>query len=291
MNGNGRIAVALSGVLLLAGLARAAPPTAAPPTDRPELLILGSPHFGNPGRDIANTHVGNVTAPERQREIEAVVDRLAAFRPTHVAVEWPADEQARLDQRYADYRAGRYTLSANETDQIGLRLAARLDLPRVDAVDWLKEPPGADADYDFPAWADAHGRGADWQAHMRAGQARADARSRLMACTPVSAWLRALNTSEYRRSDQRNYYDIATFGDQASNPGANWVGAWYARNLRILDNLRHIAGPGDRIVAVYGAGHGFLLDQQARESGAFEVADTLAYLPTSPRDSWTQCPD
>jgi hypothetical protein len=38
---------------------------------------------------------------QRQREIEAIVERLAAFRPTHVAVEWAADKQDRLDKCYA----------------------------------------------------------------------------------------------------------------------------------------------------------------------------------------------
>jgi hypothetical protein len=255
----------------------------------PELLILGLPHFGNPGRDIANSHVEDVRTAARQREIDAVVTGLARFRPTRVAVEWPAEEQAKLDRRYADYRAGRYKLTTNEVDQIGLKLAARLGLPRVEAIDWNDEPPGKDDDYDFVSWAKAHRRGADWTAFERQSQFRADARSRLMACTPISTWLRQYNTAEYRRNDQRAYYRIAEFGDLTANPGAAWVGVWYARNLRIVENLRHIARSGDRILAVYGAGHGFLLDQQARESGSFRVMDTLAYLPKSFRDSWTRC--
>jgi hypothetical protein len=276
--------------IALAAAVAAGLPTASQQPGRPQLLILGSPHLANHNRDIANVHVEDVRTPERQREIEAVVAGLAAFHPTRVAVEWPADKQADLDKRYADYRAGRYQLSADEVDQIGLRLAARLRLSRVDAVDWNEMPPGADRDYDFPAWAEAHGRGAEWKAFQQSSQARADARGRLMGCTPISAWYRRFNTPEYRRKDQRAYYEIATFGNQASNPGAAWVGAWYARNLRILDNLRAVAKPGDRIVVIYGAGHGFLLDQQARESDAFRVVDTLAYLPTSARDSWTHCP-
>jgi hypothetical protein len=256
----------------------------------PEILILGSPHFANHNRDITNVHVEDIRTPQRQREIEAVVARLATFHPTVVAVEWRADQQERLNRRYADYRAGRYALSADEVDQIGLRLAARLGLDRVDAVDWNDDAPGKDSDYDFPAWASAHGGASDWKAFTQRGQERADAESRLMACTPISAWLRRLNTPAYRHSDQRSYYDIAMLGDQAANPGAAWVGAWYARNLRILDNLRRIAGPTARLLVVYGAGHGFLLDQQARESGAFRIVDTLAYLPTSPRDSWNRCP-
>jgi len=276
---------------VLALILPATVPAAAQAQDRPALLIVGTPHFGNPGRDIVNTRIADVTTPERQLEIEAIVEGLAAFRPTRVAVEWPVGAQARLDQRYADYRAGRYQLSANETDQIGLRLAARLGLERVDAVDWGENPPGRESDYDFPAWAEAHGRGDEWRARVQRQQAEADEVARLMACTPISSWIRRFNTPEARREMQRPYYAIARMGDNTANPGAAWVGTWYARNLRILNNLVALASrPQDRIVAIYGAGHGFLLDQQAREAGVFEVANTLDYLPASPRDAWTRCP-
>jgi len=279
--------LALAGAMVVAG---GAAPAADPA--KPALLILGAPHFGNPGRDTVNVRVPDVLTPERQREIEAIVERLAAFRPTRVAVEWPADEQARLDRRYADYRAGRFVLTANERDQIGLRLAARLGLARVDAVDWSGDAPGQQADYDYPAWAEAHGRGAEWRAWVGRFQAEADADARLMACTPVSSWVRRVNTPDYRLANHRTYYYVARIGDDGGvNPGAAWVGTWYTRNLRILNNLRAIApGPRDRIVAIYGAGHGHLLDQQARESGAFDVADPFDHLPASPRDAWTRCP-
>ena len=277
--------------LLGAAVAVGGPAEAA--VAKPALLIVGTPHFGNPGRDVVNVRVPDVLSAERQRQIEAVVERLAAFRPTRVAVEWPAEEQAGLDRRYADYRAGRFQLTANERDQIGLRLAARLGLARVDAVDWSGDAPGQWADYDYPAWAESHGQGDAWRAWVSRLQAEADADARLMACTPVSAWMRRVNTAEYRLTNHRSYYYIARIGDAlGANPGAAWVGTWYARNLRILNNLRAIApNPEDRVVAIYGSGHGYLLDQQARESDAFEVADTMAWLPASPRDAWTRCPE
>lgn len=202
-----------------------AKPAFAQPSDKPALLIVGTPHFGNPGRDVVNIRVPDVLSPERQREIEAVVERLAAFRPTRVAVEWPASEQGRLDQRYADYRAGRFALTANERDQIGLRLAARLGLDRVDAVDWSESAPGPESDYDYPAWAEAHGRGAEFRAWVSQFQAEADASARLMACTPVSAWVRAVNTPAYRLANHQTYFYIARVGDRSGvNPGAAWVG-------------------------------------------------------------------
>ena len=90
----------------------------------------------------------------------------------------------------------------------------------------------------------------------------------------------------------RIYYDIARIGNNTANPGANWIGTWYARNLCIINNLTALAKePKDRVLAIYGAGHGYLLDQQAREANVFEVTNTLDYLPSSSRDSWTQCPE
>lgn len=258
---------------------------------KPQLLVVGTPHFGSSGSHVVEVEVPNVLNPERQREIAAVIDALAAFRPTRVAVEWSADEQGQLDQRYANYRAGRYTLSANETDQLGLRLAARLKLPRVYAVDWSGEPPGGWTHYDYPAWAKENGRGNEWQAWVDRAQKEADAKTRLMHCTPIAEWLRSFNTPAYRRSDHRGYYDVAQVGELIGpNPGAAWVGQWYTRNLRILNNLRAIASDtNDRVVVIYGAGHGYLLDQQAQESQAFDVVNTLAHLPKSQTASPTAC--
>ncbi len=64
---------------------------------KPMLMIVGTPHLANPSRDIANTKVESVLTPRRQAEIEALVDRLATFHPTHIAVEWETGGQAKLD--------------------------------------------------------------------------------------------------------------------------------------------------------------------------------------------------
>lgn len=256
-----------------AGLVSAAPP-------KPALLVLGVPHFGNPGLDMSNVRVEDVLAPARQREIAVLVDRLARFHPTHVAVEWPVSGQARLDKRYADYRAGRYELSRDEVDQIGLRLAARAGLARVDAVDWNEEPPGTDKDYDFEAWAKAHGRDGELKAMQADTQSRLDAFAARNRCRPVADWLREMNGPAFLAGLDAPYYRIATFGDAAFNPGAAWVGGWHARNLRILANLERVAGrPNDRVIAVFGAGHASLLKSYAAGSDRFTVADTLAALP------------
>lgn len=252
--------------------------------NRAALLVVGSAHFGNPGQDIGNTRVENVLAPDRQREIEAVVERLARFHPNHVAVEWDTADQAKLDKRYADYRAGRYKLTADESDQLGLRLAARLNLPRVDAVDFQAEKPGKDSDYDFVGWMKAHGRATEWAAFQRQAQAQADANGARQRCSSVGDWLRYFADPNYVALNEAPYYTIARMGDARDNPGANWVGQWHARNLKIYANLARVAGrPGDRTVVIFGAGHAPLLRAYASESGTFNVVDARDYLPSGPR--------
>jgi len=271
-------AIALAAALgAAAPMARAEPPATPfpllsqrPAALRPQLMVVGVAHFDNPSRDVVNTRVDDVTAPRRQKEMAAIVEALAAFHPTHVAVEWPAAKQDRLDARYAAYRAGTYKLSRDETDQLGLRLAAKLNLPRVDAVDWLDEPPGQDADYDwqaYPATPEAKARRAALTDPAQGARDTAEMRRETLG-----AWLHALNTPVRLATMNRVYFDYAMLGDETRAPGPNWVGAWHTRNLRIFAHLARLADrPDDRVLVIYGAGHGFLLNEFASQSGAFKV--------------------
>lgn len=270
----------LAGILCAAVLAGVASPASGESRKLPDLLIVGSPHLANPNRDDTRGNVPDVTAPERQRELQTLVDALARYGPTRIAVEVQVKDQARLNERYLAYRAGKYALTASEVDQIAFRLAAKLDLPRVEAVDWNGMPPMAEADFNYPAWAAANGRDAELNAWMETAQASATARQAGMRCAPVSEWYREVNTPDYRAKDNQLYFGIAMLGDA----GPNWLGgSWYMRNLRIFAQLRRVANPGDRVLVLYGAGHGFLLDQYARQSGAFTLSDPIAYLPSAPR--------
>jgi hypothetical protein len=106
---------------------------------RAEVLVLGVYHMSNPGHDIFNMHADDVLAPRRQQEIAELAEVLRKFKPTKIAVEH--DSQGKLNARYEKYLAGNYVLTANETDQIGLRLAKELGHITIYAVD---------ADGDFP---------------------------------------------------------------------------------------------------------------------------------------------
>lgn len=181
---------------------------------RPELLLIGSPHLANPGRDLANNDVPDVFTPARQRELEELLDSLAQWEPTRLAVEWAAADQGGLDERFSEYRAGRLSLTASERDQIGLRLAGQVGLQRIEAVDCFDNRPGSDADYDFADWAQDNGMSERLDALIAAGQAEADAPSRDMATTSISEWYKSVNAPGARRLMHRAYYDVARASGQ-----------------------------------------------------------------------------
>ena len=129
-----RIVLVLFAVLLLVSEATAQqrPPEPVPPV---KVMVLGSYHFANPGLDIMKTRVTDVMTPEKQAEIAEVVEALAGFHPTKIAIEASLATAATFDSLYAAYRAGEHELMPNERQQLGFRLAARFDHQRAYAID------------------------------------------------------------------------------------------------------------------------------------------------------------
>jgi hypothetical protein len=276
---------------------------------RAALVLLGTFHFRDRGLDAYRPRFAfDVSAPERQREIGEVVERLAAFRPTRVAVERHALRQAELDAEYAAYRRGAFSLPADEVYQLGFRLAGRCGHPRVYGVNaWDRhyEPWG---DLEAYAWAhgearlfaDYHGRPspvAEWarahgQAHLllegtarfRKRAARGDRRK---SEAPLRETLLRTNApAAIRRSHGQYLVGAFKVGAGAAYPGVDWVTAWYNRNLRIFANLQRITeGPGGRLLLIIGAGHLPILRHCAQASPEYELVEARRYLgaPPAPR--------
>lgn len=246
--------------------------------DQAKLLVLGSAHFSATNLDSINVEVADILSEQRQTEIEALVDQLVKFNPTHIAVEFPSKYQTVLDDRYLNYQNGRYELDRRESDQIGLRLAAKLGHERIYAVDWNDSPPGdIEADYNWNSYGLANGHEATIAKvtdPQRAKEFYVELKEQ-----SIITWMKQLNQPKALAASHRMYFDIATIGDGENLIGANWVGTWYARNLKIFTRLINLAeNSDDRILIIYGQGHAYLLQQFARESGAFELISVDSVL-------------
>ena len=267
--------------MLLAGLFLFGQPLAAqqPETQEPaQVMLLGSFHLANNNRDLINLPIEDVLAPHRQAELAQLVENLARWKPTRIVLEWDRSNQNSLDQRYQQYLNGELELTANERDQIGMRLAKRLGHKKVYAVDWAEGAPGDQSDYDFLTWANENGEADRLTAFIENAQSELHRRAETMRNQSIMDWYHDLNDPEMAAANHRQYFEIATFGDNTANPGAAWVGGWYARNLRIFNNISDLIEPGERVLVLYGSGHIYHLDRFFRETEAAELIDPRRYL-------------
>ncbi|MET1022832.1 MAG: DUF5694 domain-containing protein, partial [Pseudoxanthomonas sp.] len=90
--------------------------------------------------------------------------------------------------------------------------------------------------------------------------------------------LRHLNSNAWLEKNARAYYAIGMFGTQDDPIGANWVQYWFGRNLAIFNTIARNTRDGDRVLVIYGAGHGNLLRQLAADSGVYRMNDPERWL-------------
>lgn len=236
-----------------------------------EVMILGTFHFAQ-SDDI------DVLEPPRQAELAAILDRLEAWAPRRVAVEYAHSRQSTLDSLYgafleADRDAG---ASANEIVQIGFRLARRLGHERVHA-----------ADVPMNLWHDSIQVFDDGWPDSRSGlRAKWPQRFLELEASWTDSTLAAILRGENRDAVPGNsemYGGFLPLVEDEVYAGALKLRPWYDRNLRIVQNLFRIADPaGERVLLVIGSGHLRVLKQimeMTPQLCAVSALPTLEGLP------------
>jgi Family of unknown function (DUF5694) len=244
--------------LLLCSLAACAQTDA-----RPEILILGTYHMANPGHDIYNMKADDVLAPKRQQEIAQVIEVLKRFHPTKVAIEAEPGSQ-RVSKEYPDYLAGKYTLSSNEIDQIGYRLAKELGHKAIYPVD-------EQGDFPFQRvlnYAKANNRSPQMEAINAKWGATVKQQDEFLRTHTILEMLEFMNSDAKAKQDVATYFELVPFGEPGEYAGPDLLAAWYQRNIRIYSNIRKLVeSPNERILVIYGAGHlGWLQQDVANDT-------------------------
>lgn len=267
-------------IIGIAALASASQSFAATLDTPVQVMVLGIYHFGNPGLDLANVKADDVLKPQRQRELQALATALGQFRPTKIAVERIARTPALVDHRYAELKAEDLTTNRDERYQIAYRLARRLNMPTVYAID--EQPGDGEPDY-FPfdkvvEWAKASGKEAKLNATLDHAKAETGRIEAWQAEGSIAHVLLVLNRPDQAGKDQAWYYGVLRYGDTDKQPGAELNAYWYMRNAKIFAKLMTVAKPGDRILVVYGAGHNYWLRHFAATTPGYRNVDPTPYL-------------
>jgi uncharacterized protein DUF5694 len=223
----------------------------APLAARAEVLVLGTYHMANPGRDIHNMQADDVLAPKRQAEIAHLIEALKRFRPTKIAVERNVGDE-RIPRDYADYLAGRHELTRNEIEQVGFRLAKEMGHTALYPVD-------ADGDFPYPRlvkYAQATGRSKELDAISDAFGAEVKAQGEYLASHTILEALLYINADEKVARELGLHQRMAHLGENGDWAGADLLADWYRRNARIFTNVTRIVdSPNERVLVIFGAGH------------------------------------
>lgn len=244
-----------------------------------QVMVLGAYHFGNPGLDTNNVKVDSVLTRAKQAQLEAVAKVLLAFRPTRVMVEMESKAPSLATTAYSRFSIADLATDANEITQIGFRVANLAGLKTVEGID---EQPG-------PAEPDYYPYDKLQEAAVKFGQiGLIDSGN-----APIKAWLAKFEQDQKTRSvaellirintdpiytEISGYYKWLPIGDNDSQTGADLNAAWYLRNAKIFGKLMHAARPGDRVLVVYGGGHGYWLRHFAAAVPGYRLIDPVPYL-------------
>lgn len=266
--------------LIVAALALAAVPAAAAEDQPIQVMVLGSWHFGNPGQDVVNVEAEDVRTPARQRELEAIADALAEFRPTKIMVEKVAKSPELVDEAYAAFAPALLRERRDERVQIGYRLARKLGHRQVYAID--EQPGEGEPDYfPFPkvmAHARAHGQMARLEAALAEVEAQKKAFEESQSRTDLATLLVRENEPGPWKTGIGGYYEMLGVGNTEEQPGAELNAYWYMRNAKIFGKLMTVAEPGDRILVIFGTSHAYWLRHFADEVIGYEEVDPRPYL-------------
>jgi len=235
--------------------------------EKAKVLVLGTYHMGNPGLDAFNMEADDVMVPKRQKEIEDFVNLLASFKPTKICLETKWDRQQKLNENYQAYVNGKAALRKNETDQVGFRLAKKMNHAEVFAIDAdapfeMDTVVKAAQTYQFTGFLELLGK---LPSFMK------EENKKLHEST-ITQFYQYMNTDEYAHMSHGFYLDMAVIGKDNDYAGADLVADWYKRNLRIHRNLQALQlKPQDRVLILYGAGHAKILQDLVEDSSNLKL--------------------
>ena len=248
----------------------------------PKVLLVGSWHFNYPGLDAHQAEDEdkiNILSEERQAELQELLDYIALFKPTKIAVEGGRNS-GYIIRRYERWKNGENELGASETDQIALRLMDRFDLDTlygVDAYPLLLELRDDQEDSTCYTYTneilDQHYFGGKDEISRRYSEYYAYRNRQIVQHTLLESF-RYINSERVLNRGFGAYIS----GGQFDSDGYEGVDAlsmfWFNRNLRIYRNIQNIDHEAeDRILVLFGAGHISILRYLFECSPEFELVD------------------
>lgn len=218
--------------------------------ESPIVMLFGTFHFANPKRDLVKSNVIDVMSESSQKYLEELTLRISQFDPTFIFLEYDPHEDLKINERYNQYRAGKYQLSTDEVEQLGFRIAQAVGIERLHSFDerkflWkserlfeqLKREPQIEKRFN--------------EAVTQLTNEEHIAHSTL----PLQDLLKRYNNPELDNRNKSLYLMTNSVGADEDFAGAEATASWWHRNFRMFARIQKFAHPGERLLVIGGQGH------------------------------------
>ena len=250
------------------------------PKEKIKILLLGTYHFANPGADKFNVTADNYMSEARQKEILNVNSSLAKFKPQKIFIESGIKYQTDADSFFQQYKQGKVDIDqkgmVNEKFQIGLRLAKQLNNEHIYSVD----APGDWFERKVKKYADSV-KMTSYADFEKETKIYVDSLNIFFKNHSIKENLYYLNNPKEQLTKNHFMYNyiFPKVGAGDNYIGADLVGEWYKRNLRIYSNiLKYVSTTDKAVLLIFGNGHIHILRQLFNDNPDFEVVDARLYL-------------
>jgi hypothetical protein len=246
----------------------------------PKVLLVGAFHFAYYNLDAHKTDVDkqvDVLSEKRQKEMNELLNYIALFKPTKIAVE-ANENTSEFMKRYSLYLKNSSNLGRDEREQIGFPLMKQFQLDTLYGVDanGLADEMLNSEDSSIQNLSNKIFEDYDFQSNDKLSQKYIEyykLEDSLKLVTTLLQYFKHSNSSSHLKPGFGSYL-VGDFklGDQR---GADALALyWYNRNLRIFRNLQKITtSSDDRILVIFGSGHVQILKQLFESSPEYELID------------------
>ncbi|MBR9853261.1 MAG: hypothetical protein GYB37_01610 [Algicola sp.] len=245
------------------------------PSQKTKVLVVGTFHFDFPGLDEVKTSEDDkidVLQEPKKSELEDLVAYIKKFNPTKIAIE--ARPYWNTMQKYKEYKNGMHKDDRDERYQLGMRIAADLELDSIYGID--ATALSNDLYKQDSIYANKLFNKVDWNIedpYWAYAEPYFEYRDKKMKDLHLLDFIKSMNTREAHNFNFGLYLtgSIATGDGQGADHLSMW---WYNRNARIFSKLINITkSPKERILVVFGNGHAAILRQLLEASPQYEFVE------------------
>jgi hypothetical protein len=206
-----------------------------------EIVLVGTYHFAYQKDILMN----------KQNEIIELVDFLAAFNPSKIALEWEKSEQEELDKGFAKNEEN---YEMHEIEQVGFRLAAKLNHKTVFAVNWAGRLTQEEIVILNQSIQE------DYPDVLQAVEAFGEKSGVIISDQTLLEAYRKLNNPELTKELEEMYLSFLAVEKNGHNLGVSFLSKRMERELTIVKNIGEILEkPKERILLIVGGDHLWLL--------------------------------